>query len=205
MFRSLRRSRVSLCVAVAVAALLPAACTDASVVSRAAMPEMHWDHVPQGQDWTEATMTAVMAQGRPLLSTVPADIDTFCPGYADASEQDRAAFWAGLISALAKFESTWNETASGGGGRWIGLLQIDPRTARGYGCAADEAGELKDGEMNLACGVRIMASTVPRDNAIAVRDTRWRGIAADWAPLQKAHARDYIAEWTRSQDYCTAS
>ncbi|MCU0908788.1 MAG: transglycosylase SLT domain-containing protein [Rhodobacteraceae bacterium] len=186
------------------AALLPAACTDASAVSRAAMPEMHWDHVPQAQDWTQATMAAVMGHGQPLLSTVPADIESFCPGYTAASEQDRAAFWAGLISALAKFESTWNESASGGGGRWIGLLQIDPRTARGYGCSADEAGELKDGEANLACGVRIMASTVPRDNAIATRDSRWRGIAADWAPLQKAEARGYIADWTRSQDYCTA-
>jgi hypothetical protein len=49
-----------------------------------------------------------------------------------------------------------------------------------------------------------MAFTVPRDNVIAVRDSRWRGIAADWAPLQKAEARGYIAGWTRAQDYCTA-
>jgi hypothetical protein len=201
---SVRIRRSAACVALGLFALLPAACTDARTVSRAAMPEMHWDHVPDAQGWTQATMTAVMGYGQPLLSTVPEDIEAFCPGYTEATEQDRAAFWAGLISALAKFESTWNETASGGGGRWIGLLQIDPRTAQGYGCAADSAGELKDGEANLACGVRIMASTVPRDNAIATRDSRWRGIAADWAPLQKAEARDYIADWTRSQDYCTA-
>jgi hypothetical protein len=194
----------ALTLALALAAALPAACTDAASVTRAATPQMHWDHVPQAQDWTDATMTAVMGHGRPLLSTIPDDIEAFCPGYADGTDADRAAFWAGLLSALAKFESTWNPEAAGGGGRWIGLLQIDPRTAQGYGCSADSVGELKDGEMNLACGVRIIAATVPRDNAIATRDSRWRGIAADWAPLQKEDARDYIADWTRSQDYCAA-
>lgn len=191
-----------LTLALALAAMAPAACTDAASVSRAAGPQMHWDHVPQARDWTDATMNAVMSHGRPLLSTIPKDIEAFCPGYAEGSDADRAAFWTGLLSALAKFESTWNPEAAGGGGRWIGLLQIDPRTARGYGCSADSAGELKDGEMNLACGVRIIAATVPRDNAIATRDSRWRGIAADWAPMQKAFARDYIADWTRAQDYC---
>lgn len=112
------------------------------------------------------------------------------------------AFWAGLISGLAKHESTWREEAVGGGNQWFGLLQISPATARGYGCNATSGKALLNGESNLSCGIRIMGVTVPRDNAIAVRDSRWRGIAADWAPFQSSSKRAEIAAWTKQQPYC---
>jgi len=82
----------------------------------------------------------LQSAGAALPAIVPADIRTYCPGYAGANMADRRAFWAGLFSALAKHESGWNPAAVGGGGQWFGLEQIAPGTARGYGCSA-QSGE----------------------------------------------------------------
>jgi hypothetical protein len=50
-----------------------------------------------------------------------------------------------------------------------------------------------------------MNVTVARDNAIAVRDSRWRGVAADWGPMSNRNKIPEMAAWTRSQSYCVAS
>ncbi len=167
------------------------------------LPVMRWDHRPEFDVWTRATLAAVQAHGGGLVSTVPDDIAAWCPGYETASEADRAAFWVGLFSTLAKYESTWNPKASGGGGKWIGLTQIDPRTARGYGCAAQSVDALKDGAANLSCAVRIAAVQVAKDDAlISNASGSWRGVARDWAPFRSSAKREDMAAWTRSQSYC---
>ncbi len=133
---------------------------------------------------------------------VPRDIGDWCPAYASNSTERRAAFWAGFASALAKHESTYRPDAVGGGGRWYGLLQILPATARGYGCRARSGNALKDGSANLSCALRIMAVTVPRDRAVSIRDNRWRGVAADWGPMRSSSKRRDMANWLRAQSYC---
>jgi hypothetical protein len=162
---------------------------------------MQWDHRPEADVWTEATLRALSEEGLPLLTLEPQDIDTWCPDYIAADPEQRAAFWAGLLSSLAKYESTWNPQAVGGGGQWFGLVQISPGTARGYGCDASTGDALQDGAENLACAVRIAASTVPRDGVVASGRS---GLAADWAPFLNPSHRAEMAAWTRSQDYCTA-
>lgn len=164
-----------------------------------ALPPMRWDHVPDGQQWTEATLTAIEDHGMALAELVPADIDAYCPAYAEGSEEDRKAFWAGLLSTLAKHESTWRETAVGGGGRWFGLVQISPGTARAYGCEARSGTALLDGPQNLSCAVRIMSSTVPRDGVISAG---MRGVAADWGPFHSSRKREDMKSWSRGQTYC---
>ncbi|EYD71252.1 transglycosylase SLT domain-containing protein [Limimaricola hongkongensis] len=172
---------------------------EARVATPAALPVMAWDHRPESAEWTDATLAALKSHGAPLLSQVPGDIDTWCPGYAEASEDERAAFWAGMLSALAKHESTWNPAAVGGGGKWFGLVQIAPATARGYGCAAGSGSALKDGVANLSCAVRIAARTVRRDGVVSAG---MRGLAADWGPFHSARKRSEMVNWTRSQSYC---
>jgi hypothetical protein len=166
------------------------------------LPVMRWDHRPEAVDWTRATLAALQSHGAPLLETVPSDIGEYCPAYRDASKKDRAAFWAGMLSALAKHESTWRPEASGGGGLWIGLTQIDPRTANGYGCKAQSSKALKDGAANLSCAVRIAASQVTRDEAVVSENGKWRGLARDWAPFRSAAKRADMADWTSQQSYC---
>ncbi len=165
-------------------------------------PPMQWDHHPEGQEWTESTLVAVSTKDPLLSARVPADIDAWCPGYAEAPVEERRAFWTGLLSAVAKYESTWNPVASGGGGRWIGLMQISPRSAANYGCEATSAGALKDGEANLECAVEIMSEQVAKDGLVAGGGNR--GIGRDWAPLRSAEKRAAMAAWTREQPYCSA-
>jgi len=162
-------------------------------------PPMAWDHVPGAQAWTRAAMAALRAHGAPLVAMVPRDIGAWCPAYPGADPVTRRAFWVGLLSALAEHESTWRPGAVGGGGRWHGLLQILPATARGYGCRARSGAALRDGPANLSCALRIMAVTVPRDGVIAEGG---RGVAADWGPMLSRAKRARMAAYTRQQDYC---
>jgi len=166
------------------------------------LPSMRWDgqRAPdEAESWTRATLAALETHGAVLPMLVPGDIDTWCPGYPEASLNDRRAFWAGLFSTLAKHESTWNPRAVGGGGKWFGLVQIAPATARAYGCNAGSGAALKDGTDNLSCAVRIAARTVARDGVVSAG---MRGVAADWGPFHSRRKRSDMIEWTASQSYC---
>lgn len=162
-----------------------------------APPVMRWDFHPAGGDWTAETMQALASHGAALPQSVPGDIERWCPGYTDQDFEGRSAFWAGLLSALAKHESTWNPRAVGGGGSWFGLTQIDPRTARGYGCAAQTGEALRDGPANLRCAVRIATAQVTR------RGTVGRGML-DWGPFHSETKRADMRQWISAQDYCQA-
>ena len=161
---------------------------------------MGWDARPEAAVWTGATLAAVARYDSVLAGSVPGDIKAWCPGYAKNGLEERRAFWAGLLSALAKPESGWNPRAAGGGGRYIGLLQISPQTAQSNGCAATSAGALKDGSANLACGVKIMARQVAADGVVAGNGRQ--GLGRDWGPFNKASARANMAGWTAEQSYC---
>ncbi|WP_308446167.1 lytic transglycosylase domain-containing protein [Roseovarius pelagicus] len=169
------------------------------------IPPTRWQHRPEATRWTRGALAALQAHGQPLTKTVPRDIAEWCPGYVAAEPPQRRAFWVGFLSALAKFESTYRPDAVGGGGKWYGLLQILPATARGYGCRARSGAALKDGTANLSCAIRILAVTVPRDQAIAIKDRRWRGVAADWGPMRSARKRADMASWLRQQSFCAVT
>jgi hypothetical protein len=111
------------------------------------------------------------------METVPRDIAEWCPAYPENGAAERAAFWAGL-------------------------LQIYPPTAEFRNCRVQTGDGLKEASANLNCGVRIMATTVPRDNAISVQDTRWRGVAADWGPIRNAWMQKDMKRYTSRQTYC---
>ncbi|WP_296417170.1 transglycosylase SLT domain-containing protein [Pseudooctadecabacter sp.] len=166
------------------------------------IPDARWDFRGDSASWTRAALSALRTHGSRLEETEPRDIANWCPGYVNNPPHMRRAFWVGMMSALAKHESTYRPNAVGGPNLWYGLLQIYPDTARRYGCRATTGEALKDPEDNLSCAIRIMNVTVPRDNAIAVRDTRWRGVAADWGPMTRPNKIAEMAAWTRRQDYC---
>lgn len=161
---------------------------------------MGWDQRPEAAEWTTQTLIAVSAQDAVLADAVPSDIGTWCPGYAKTSLHNRRAFWVAMLSAVAKHESSWNPKAAGGGGKYIGLTQISPQTARNYGCEATSAAELKDGTANLACAVKIAAVQVGRDRAVAGKGRS--GLGRDWMPFRKSGARAEMSSWTRAQSYC---
>lgn len=160
---------------------------------RKEQPAMRWGE--DNPEWTEAALAALDSEGVTLLSTVPSDVMQFCPGYATQTRENRKAFWAGLVSAVAHHEG-----ASQGSTR--GLLRLSrPQTQEGS-CGAGE-----DGASSLRCAVRIMAREVSRDGAIAggaeaQGGGNWRGLARSWMPLRSQEKRAEIASWTRRQSYC---
>lgn len=170
-----------------------------------AVPPLHWDEqrpgmaAPARPAWGPALFRAVLAQ-EGLLDTVPEDIDRWCPAYAEADPDQRAAFWAGLVSALSWYESTHRADAVGGGGRWFGLVQIAPATARYRGCAVGSGEALMNGADNLRCAVRILAQNVERDGVVS---RGMRGVAAEWGPFHNSQRREGMRAWVSRQDYCT--
>lgn len=161
-----------------------------------------WDHRPEARIWTAAKYAAMDREGRALVTTVPRDIDTFCPGYEEADTEGRKAFWTALFSGLAGYESTWRPDAAGAGGRYRGLLQIWPTSARNYGCDISHPNGLYDGPTNLRCASRIAAQAVERDQVVAGSAGRWGGVARDWPPMRDARKRADIAEFTRALPVC---
>lgn len=163
------------------------------------LPDMRWSHRREADRWSRAALTALRSHASALPRTVPKDIGDWCPAYATNDTSAREAFWIGLLSTLAKHESTFRPTAVGGGGKWYGLLQILPATARGYRCNATSRDGLKNGAANLQCALRIMAVTVPRDGVVS---HNMRGVAADWGPFHSRAKRTDMMKWMRKQPYC---
>jgi len=164
------------------------------------LPATRWATQPGHVLWNRVALSALKTHARALVEMVPEDIQTWCPLYPDATAAQRRAFWLGFMSALAKYESTYRPEAVGGGGRWHGLLQILPATARGYECNAGTGAELRKGGANLSCAARIMAVTVPRDGVVYAPGGR--GVAADWGPMRSRSKRADMAAWLKGQSYC---
>ena len=179
--------------------------SDTETLSDQPLPDMRWSHVPNHENWNEAAVLALQTHGLPLVEMVPEDIEAWCPAYPNADAEGRQAFWVGFMSALAKHESTYQPRVVSSNGKWFGLLQISPATARGYECRAGSGEALKVGGENLSCAVRIMAVTVPRDGVIHENDGRWRGVAADWGPLRVPAKRRDISTWLKAQPFCQAA
>lgn len=193
---------VSLTLATCTAAPPPTPEVQMAAAPRRALPVMAWDHKVEARRWTRAGLDAVATHGQALTATLPADIGAYCPGYATATDDERAAFWVGMISALAKHESTWRADAVGGGGQWFGLTQISPATALGYGCKAQSGAALLNGAANVSCAVRIAAAQVGRDGYLVRSEGGWRGMGRDWAPFRSAAKRAEMAAFTSRQAYC---
>jgi hypothetical protein len=104
---------------------LPMACEQIKT-EEVTLPAMRWDNHPEGTIWTTRTLDAIDTHAPHLLETVPRDIETWCPGYPEASVEEREAFWTGILSALAKHESTWNPNAVNGDSGACGWFQRYP-------------------------------------------------------------------------------
>ena len=166
------------------------------------VPRARWEYTADGALWTRVALAAVQGHGAALIETVPKDIADWCPAYPENPPKARAAFWVGLLSTVSRYESTWKPRAVGGGNQWFGLMQIYPPTAEFRDCRVQTGRGLLNGADNLSCAVRIMAITVPRDQAISLKDTRWRGVAADWGPVRTDWMRRDMQNYTKRQSYC---
>ena len=195
--------------------------TDKKIAQAAQVPvdelqssvQVDWAHKPQADEWTTIALAAIADIGTGLVETVPADIDEFCPAYESLDSAGRSAFWVGLLSAMARYESdfdpavSFNERAHCSRCSWAvtqdgrdvisrGLLQLSQESANGYpGCTVPAADEerLHEPELNLRCGVAIMARLVSRDRVIGAKRSKWRGGAAYWSVLRSGKRKEIRA------------
>ena len=91
------------------------------------VPRTRWIHQTDHLIWNRAALSALKGHAAPLVEMVPKDIQTWCPHYPEASDADRRAFWLGFMSALAKFESTYNPDAVGAGASGMVCCKFCPR------------------------------------------------------------------------------
>lgn len=156
---------------------------------------MAWDVRIEGRTWTSTTMGAIDTLAPALLTTLPADIDAFCPGYRTASPANRRAFYTSMLAELARYESNFEPTTrfqeptiKDRAGRPVvsrGLLQISQESANGYGCGITSEAQLHDATVNLQCGVRILGKWVVQDQLIAGFSAgAWRGASRYWSPFR---------------------
>ena len=182
------------------------------VLAQGALPAARWDHKTDGRVWTQMTLDAIGQHGMGMVATVPVDIANYCPTYPVADATKRMAFWMGLISALAKWESNYKpettftepDIVDAQGNRVVsrGLLQISVESGRSYGCVIPTAEALHEPVVNLACAVRIMNRWIVEDGRINNSARPWRGAARYWSPFRKPARRQDLQAWTKQQAYC---
>lgn len=169
-----------------------------------------WGSKPE---WSAFTLAAIAEHGSALLNKNPGDWAKFCARpFAQLSSDEKAAFYLGLISALARFESsfkpdvTYTEAFPDAQGRKVisrGLLQLSQESANGYKCGITDAKQLHDPRTNLSCGVRILSRWVERDGVIQGGGTGgWKGAARYWSPFRKADRIAKMAAFTKSLKVC---
>lgn len=183
--------------------------------------ETDWAHMPQADEWTALAAGSIDEIGGPLLETVPSDIGAFCPAYERLDDAGRRAFWVGLLSAMARFESGFDPSVSFDerahcpscdwaltrDGRHVisrGLLQLSQESANAYrGCPVPIADEekLHEPALNLRCGVAIMSRLVSRDGVISRKDGQWKGGSAYWSVLRPGKL-EAIQAYTSATENC---
>jgi len=157
--------------------------------------DLAWALEKDAHRWTDIVADAVAATSLP--DSVPGDISTFCPAYVSTPKPGRIHFWVGLVAAIARSESRFNQRdsftesfrESGPESPFVvsrGLMQLSfPGDRDNYQCNLPSAESLYDPTVNLRCGVKILAQLVARDHRIAGQvDSAWAGGAVYWATLR---------------------
>ncbi len=147
-----------------------------------------------GKEWTTHVFNQLDSIGSNLLDIDPTDASEFCPRYSQFATSQKKEFWSYLLSAMAKYESSFNpnttyrEAFKDAKGNQVisrGLLQLSIESSQAYGCGIKDPLELHDPYVNLSCGIRILNRWMGRDERIAGKvDGAWRGGARYWSVLR---------------------
>lgn len=148
----------------------------------------------EGKQWTEIVVTGIDKYAPDLLTASPTDANTFCPQFHNLSAGEKRYFWTYLLSAMTKFESSFNpqssykenfKDSSGSNVVSRGLMQLSYESAKAYGCPLKNAKDLHNPAVNLECSLRVLGRWVQRDQRIAGNvGGGWKGGARYWAVLR---------------------
>jgi hypothetical protein len=162
---------------------------------------LSWDDDPGRTQWSAELLNLVAGSITDLERGNPED---FVSGYSTLSQQLRKKFWAELLIAMAKFESSWNpkEPFLEHDGQWsIGLLQLSIGDQNNYHLEprVEHEEELQDPFINLRWGVQIFTHLLVRDGVVALgsNGNDARGGARYWSVLRVGHKVDQIKALTK--------
>lgn len=156
-------------------------------------------------EWSLHTMEVIQNEVAPDLLPGAEDVESFCPLYRELNNEQRANFWALLVSAIVKFESGFDPTerfreSSMGTDRVTGQqIYSEGLMQMSYGdtlsapfCefdwdsdkrlrADDPRKTIFDPETNLSCGIKILARQIRNRNRISIPV----GKGAYWSVLER--------------------
>ena len=169
-----------------------------------------------GEDLTRITLHELNQLDDSFYALVPKDTRFWCPAFARQSLEGRKAFYLGLMSGIARYETDFRahvKYLEAGGHYSRGLLQLGQLALSYYPegrCdASGDPRQLHDLQENLSCGVMLVQHWVSRDGYIASdgnigeADARYFGAARYWSTLREGRrGHDAIAEFTRSLPVC---
>jgi hypothetical protein len=151
------------------------------------------------QEWNQVIAEALEDIGQPLLEDdkVPADeVRALCPGYFDASREEKKAFWALLFASIARLESGFDPERTFMEPRplrtlSVGLLQLSyGDQTRHAGCPLEPMeANITDPAVNLRCGVAILR------NQLSARSTLFPKRFYYWSVLTRKRSqieRDFL-------------
>jgi hypothetical protein len=140
----------------------------------------------------EAAKDAISLYGQSLLTSKPADIDSWC---LDFSKVDKVGFYSAMLSHMSKYESNfktelqYKEKFTDDSGKNVisrGLLQVSFESClKGYKVQLKTGEELHDPVKNLECSVKILNRLVPENNLVSAKvDGKYKGAARYWAVMR---------------------
>jgi Transglycosylase SLT domain len=163
------------------------------------------------QNWTDSLLKEI--SGNAFLSVIPKDHQDWCPNFPVMNLNQRAEFYAQLISIMAKRESGFNpaskyqEAFNDSKGNPVisrGLLQISIESANSYGCGFKDAAELHDPIKNLSCSVKIVERWVTRDQRLGGKVAgKWQGCARYWSVCRSVSSSySAVSGYTKELSLC---
>lgn len=157
-----------------------------------------WESVNPSRAWTAYAADFIVQNKEVFHDENISDVTDFCPGFKEASDENKTAFWIHLLNSLSKKESAFdpmvaNDESNFGDGNLDvvsrGLLQTSVASSRAYkrtGCNVKDATDLHNPKTSLTCGLAIFKRWLTSDNCISCKNAegKHRGIARYWSPLR---------------------
>lgn len=165
------------------------------------------------QEYTDALVKELKANGIDMLTTYPTDWDQFCKSKSLTNDQ-KIQFYITLISALSYYESSYNPKATyvepdiyDRFGKHVvsaGLLQLSVESGNAYKCALKQTSDLFDPATNLKCGVIIMNRWVGQVDKVISQKRNGKSLGAGryWSVIREGHHLKEIQKKTLALDIC---
>lgn len=158
------------------------------------------------------TKELILCEYPALLTTVPSDIENYCPSYSDKSKEERLEFWSLFLSVISWMESSHRTEHSyeekgitdstGNNVTSRGLLQFSYESSMAYNPEITKPEDLHVPKTTLKAGVLALKKFISSDKVISSKSSgQWRGAARYWSVLRNNPKHRQIKAWLKEADY----